>query len=93
MNDSLLYKVVPLLVRALLRAEWGDLEDPLEQTCPVCGGRKYRDEWEGPRHEDDCPVDIALKEVGLAAQTSRNAARAALDSLTQLQKETCRCPT
>lgn len=72
-----LERSAPALLAALLDVEWGFgwSGDPLAACCPSCAGRKYRDEWEGPRHDGDCEIDVALTMAELPDQASRNLAR------------------
>lgn len=47
----------PDMARVLLAIEF-------RPTCPMCGGRVYRD-GQPPTHEQDCFLDAALRKAGL----------------------------
>lgn len=62
-------------VRALLAVEWGG-EVTGKPACPACAGYRRDPGWPALVGHEECPLDAALTEAGLADQAARDAARA-----------------
>ena len=61
-----------LVKRALLDAEYATAEGiEGDDACPSCGVFVFS----GQEHDEGCPLDAALTELGLPDQASRRAAR------------------
>ena len=72
--------LVDQLTKALLQAEWSDIDDC--DACPCCRFGKDQEALDDqalddPGHGDGCPLSEALSAVGLDTQEKRDAARKA----------------
>jgi hypothetical protein len=78
LEEGRLAVAAPALVRALLLAEWAVVEWDEGSVGPQCQGCGFQSSI--AKHDAGCVVDAALTIAGFPDQTSRDAARKAMEA-------------